>query len=86
MVSNNSKGQRLGNYICKVGYFDIRQQIVQPKRQKMPNGSYQIYGGKTEMFVYHSKAKMAGPFKTKNEAMVRAEKLITQGIKYSKKK
>jgi hypothetical protein len=29
---------------------------------------------------------MAGPFKTKDEAMVRAEKLITQGIKYSKKK
>ena len=29
---------------------------------------------------------MAGPFKTKNEAVIRAEKLITQGVKYSRKK
>ena len=52
----------------------------------MQNGSYEMIGGKAEIFIYHSKAKMAGPFKTKDEAMVRAEKLITQGIKYSKKK
>ena len=86
MVSNNSKGQRLGNYICKVGYFDIRQKVVQPRKQRMPNGNYQMIGGKTEIFIYHSKSKMAGPFKTKNEAVIRAEKLITQGVKYSRKK
>ena len=85
-MSNNSKGQRLGNYICKVGYFDIRQKVVQPKKQRMQNGGYEMLGGKTELFVYHSKARMAGPFKTKSEAIIRAEKLITQGVKYSKKK
>jgi len=85
-VSNNSKGQRLGNYICKVGYFDIRQKVVQPKKQRMQSGGYEMLGGKTELFIYHSKAKMAGPFKTKDQAITRAEKLITQGVKYSKKK
>lgn len=85
-MSNNSKGQRLGNYICKVGYFDIRQKVVQPKKQRMQNGGYEMLGGKTELFIYHSKAKMAGPFKTKDQAITRAEKLITQGVKYSKKK
>jgi len=69
-----------------VGYFDIRQKVVQPKKQRMPNGNYQMIGGKTEIFVYHSKSKMAGPFKTKNEAVIRAEKIITQGVKYSRKK
>ena len=85
-MSNNSKGQRLGNYICKVGYFDIRQKVVQPKKQRMQNGGYEMIGGKAELFIYHSKAKMAGPFKTKDQAITRAEKLISQGIKHSKKK
>ena len=85
-MSNNSKGQRLGNYICKVGYFDIRQKVVQPKKQRMQSGEYEMIGGKAELFIYHSKARMAGPFKTKDQAITRAEKLITQGVKYSKKK
>jgi hypothetical protein len=85
-VSNNPKGNRLGNYICKVGYLDIRQKVVQPKRQRMPNGSYEMVGGKSEILIYHSKAKMAGPFKTKDAAIVKAKELVSQGIKYSKHK
>ena len=86
MVSNNSKGQRLGNYICKVGYFDIRQKTELPRKQRMLNGEYKLIGGKSEIFIYHSKAKMGGPFKTKDAAIVKANELISQGIKYSKHK
>ena len=85
-MSNNPKGNRLGNYICKVGYFDIRQKIDFPRKQRMLNGGYKLIGGKSEIFIYHSKAKMGGPFKTKDAAIVKAKELISQGIKYSKHK
>ena len=68
-MANNSKGQRLGNYLCKVGYFDIRQKLA---------------NNKMEVLVYHGKNQVAGPFRSKDAAITRAEELMSEGYKFRK--
>ena len=68
---NNPKGY----YLCKIGYFDIRQKIDWPTKKKT---------GRSEVFIYHGKHKLAGPFKTKEAAVIRAEEMMSEGIKYNK--
>jgi hypothetical protein len=68
---NNPKGY----YICKTGYFDIRQKIDWPNKQKT---------GKSEVYIYHGKHKVSGPYKTKYAAIIRAEEMMSEGFKYNK--
>ena len=77
---NNPKGY----YLCKVGYFDIRQTIVQPKRKKNFKGEWEITGGSSKVFIYHGKHKIEGPFKTKEASVIRAEEMMSEGIRYNK--
>jgi len=85
-VSNNPKGQTLGNYICKIGYLDIRQKVDLPRKTKTPDGQIKMSGGKCEMFIYHAKNKIEGPFKSKNDAVSRAEQLMVEGFRFTKNK
>jgi len=78
------KKEKYGNYLCKHNYFDIRQKIDMPRSRKMNDGSMQMAGGKVEVFVYHGKNKMAGPFKSRSKAIIEAEKMVASGIKYDK--
>mgnify|MGYP003677298835 CR=1 FL=1 len=64
-----------GYYICKIGYFDIRQKIDWPNKKKT---------GKAEIFIYHGKHKLEGPFKSKDAAKIRAEEMMSEGVKYNK--
>ena len=78
------KKEKYGNYICKVGYLDIRQKIEMPRFRKLNNGEKQKIPGKVEVFVYHAKNKLAGPYKGKEAAVVKAKELVSNNIRYEK--
>jgi|TARA_R110001583_G_scaffold13766_1_gene58617 hypothetical protein len=72
------KKEKYGNYLCTIGYFDIRQKIEMPKVRKMNNGQKQMIPGKVEVFVYHGKKKVAGPFKSHQQAKNAAIELTSR--------
>ena len=78
------KKEKYGNYLCKHGYLDIRQKIDMPRKRKLNNGEIQIIPGRVEVFVYHAKNKLAGPFKSKDQAIHQAKELISKNIRYNK--
>tara|TARA_R110001592_G_scaffold350384_1_gene646484 strand:+ start:1380 stop:1634 length:255 start_codon:yes stop_codon:yes gene_type:complete len=78
------KKEKYGNYLCKHNYFDIRQKIEIPRKRKLNNGEFQTVPGKVEVFVYHGKNQMAGPFKSKKAAIIEAEKMVIGGVRYNK--
>ena len=78
------KKEKYGNYLCKIGYFDIRQKIEMPRSRKMNDGSMQTIGGKVEVFVYHAKNRVAGPFKSHHQAIISAQELMGEGYKFDK--
>lgn len=78
------KKEKYGNYICKIGYLDIRQSIVMPRKRKLNNGEIQTMPGSVEVNVYHGKNKVSGPFKSHKIAIDSAEELIGRGYKYNK--
>tara|TARA_Y100001963_G_scaffold139142_1_gene204686 strand:- start:173 stop:427 length:255 start_codon:yes stop_codon:yes gene_type:complete len=78
------KKEKYGNYLCRVGYLDIRQKIDMPKTRRLNNGEKQTIPGKVDVFVYHSKHQLAGPFKGKDAAVSKAKELIDKNIRYDK--
>ena len=78
------KIEKYGSYVCKVGYLDVRQKIEMPKIKKSTRGDNQKVKGSVQVFVYHSKNKVAGPFKSHKLAIEEAEKLVERKFKYSK--
>ena len=81
-VTNTSK---LGKYVCKIGYLDIRQKMVLGKWTKNFKGEMIKQPGSTEVFVYHGKHVLTGSFKSIMEAEAEAKKLVAEGIKYKAK-
>ena len=63
---------KIGKFVCKVGYLEIRQKITFKKP--------------TEVFVVHKKNSISGPFKNINKAIIDAERCINENIRYSKYK
>jgi hypothetical protein len=60
-MANKTKSTQLGDYVCKIGKYDIRHQISQPNIKKNQTGSVTAgtYLGKTLVkggFDDHSKA------------------------------
>ena len=78
------KKDKYGNYICAVGYLSIRQKVDMPRKRKLNNGEFQIIPGKAEVFIYHTKHKLAGPFNGKEAALIKAEEMVKDGVKYVK--
>ena len=78
------KIEKYGSYVCKVGYLDVRQKIEMPRIQKNNRGDTVKLSGKVEVFVYHAKNKVAGPFKSHKLAIEEAEKLVERNYRYSK--
>jgi len=85
-MANPPKSDKLGKYVRKVGYFDIRQKITQPKRKKNFKGEYEIIGGSVEILLYHGKNKIGGPYKSHHDAEVEAKELLSKKFKYTKPK
>tara|TARA_R100000479_G_C6231480_1_gene145380 strand:- start:91 stop:306 length:216 start_codon:yes stop_codon:yes gene_type:complete len=63
---------RLGKYVCKVDYLDIRHIIV--------------YKKSTQVYICHGKHHISGPFNSIEQAKIEATQLISQGVKYDKHK
>ena len=78
------KIEKYGNYVRKVGYLDIRQKIEMPRIKKGFRGGTEKIAGKVDVFVYHAKNKVAGPFKSHKIAIEEAEKLVERKFKYNK--
>ena len=79
------KKNKYGSYLFKVGYFDIRQDIKMPKKVKI-RGQVQATPGSVEVFVYHGKHKVSGPFKSHKDAKNSAKVLLAEGFKFNKNK
>ena len=77
------KKEKYGNYIKAVGYLSIRAKIILPKVGKNRMGQKTTSKGSCEYFVYHTKTKMAGPFKSFQEAYNTAEEMV---VKHQTKK
>ena len=67
-----SKKQTLGNYICKIGKYDIRQIVVQPTAKKTMSGQVMKTPGSTEGRVYKGKKLVVGKFGASLEAVQKA--------------
>ena len=78
------KVEKYGSYICKVGYLDIRQKIEMPRLKKGLRGGVQEIAGSVDVFVYHGKNKIAGPFKSHKLAIESANELVGKNFKYNK--
>ena len=85
-MANPSKSVKLGSYVRKVGYFDIRQKIVQPRKKKNHRGEWETIGGSVEILLYHGKNKVGGPYKSHHSASIEAEDLMSKKFKYTKPK
>ena len=85
-MANPSKSEKIGSYVRKVGYFDIRQKIVQPRKKRNHKGEVEIIGGSVEILLYHGKNKVGGPYKSHHAARIDAEDLMSKKFKYTKPK
>tara|TARA_R100001443_G_scaffold113918_1_gene129238 strand:- start:2517 stop:2768 length:252 start_codon:yes stop_codon:yes gene_type:complete len=78
------KKEKYGNYLCKIGYFDVRQKIEMPRTRRLNNGEKQTIPGKVEVFVYHGKNKVSGPFESHIKAIESANVLLGKNYKFNK--
>ena len=78
-MAKPSKAERLGTYVKKIGYFDIRQKIVKANSRRNIKST-------GEVLLYHGKNKVGGPYKSHDAAQIAAEELMSQNYRYSKKK
>ncbi len=85
-MANPSKSEKIGSYVRKVGYFDIRQKIVQPRKKRNHKGEVEIIGGSVEINLFHGKNKVGGPYKSHHSAAIDAEDLMSKKFKYTKPK
>jgi hypothetical protein len=85
-MANPPKSIKLGSYVRKVGYFDIRQKITQPRKKTNHRGEIEIIGGSVEVNLFHGKNKIGGPYKSHNAAEAEAKTLLAQNFKYTKPK
>ena len=85
-MASPTKSEKIGSYVRKVGYFDIRQKIVQPKKKKNFKGQWESTGGSVEINLYHGKNKIGGPYKSHQKAEEAAKVLISENYKYKKQK
>jgi len=83
-LANPKRTTKIGRYLKKIGYLDIRQMIIQPVKRKNLAGKIETMPGKMECFVYHGKHKMSGPFKSHQQAIDSANDMLNRNIKYSK--
>ena len=83
-MGNKTTMEKRGHHVCKVDYLNIRQRITMPRLKKGLRGGVDKINGSVEVFVYHAKNKVAGPFKSHKLAIEEAEKLVERNFRYSK--
>ena len=70
-----TKKEKLGNYICKVGKYDIRQIIKSGATSKRTFGNVTKTKGSCEGRIYLGKKLIEGNLKSASEAVQKAFKL-----------
>ncbi len=87
-MSASPKSQKYGNYITKVGYLDIRRKDTRKKLDANSTHHEKKYPrvGASEYIVYHGKHVLEGGLKSHDEAIEKAQGLVDEGVKYSRKK
>ena len=73
-----SKKESLGNYICKVGKYDVRQHMVLPRKQKDFKGNIKMTQGSTEGRVYKGKKLVVGKLSGAYQAIKKAYDLLCE--------
>ena len=69
-MATKSRATRGGEYVCKVGNFDIRHKITQPKKTKNLKGETHIQPGSVEASVYKGRNLFKGGFNDHTKAIV----------------
>ena len=75
-MATKSRATVGGVYVCKVGNFDIRHKITQPKKMKNLNGETTIEHGSVESSVYIGRKLLKGGFNDHTKAIEYAWKRI----------
>ena len=85
-LNKMGKIEKYGSYVCKVGYLDVRQRIIMPRTKKGLRGGTTDIPGSVEVFVYHAKNKLSGPFKSHKLEIESANELVEKNVKFNKHK
>jgi len=83
-MGSKSTMEKRGHHVCKVGYLTIRQRIAMPRIKKNNRGELMTLSGNVEVFVYHAKNKVAGPFKSHKLAIEAATELVEKNFRFNK--
>ena len=75
-MATKSRATRGGGYVCKVGNFDIRHKITQPRKTKNLKGETTIKPGSVEASVYTGRNLLKGGFNDHTKAIEYAWKRI----------
>jgi len=70
--------ETIGNYICKIGKYDIRQKIEQPRTRKLQSGKADMVPGTKEASIYQGKKVIEKGFKDCLDAIKKAYELVLQ--------
>jgi len=73
-----NKKENLGNYICKIGKYDVRQHMVLPRKQKNFQGKVTMTAGSTEGRVYLGKKLIVGKLSGAYQAIEKAYGLLCE--------
>lgn len=68
-MATKSRATRGGEYVCKIGKFDIRHKITQPSKVKNLKGEITIKSGSVEASIYHGRKLYKGGFNDHTKAI-----------------
>jgi len=71
-MATKSKATKGGEYVCKVGNFDIRHKIVTPKKVRNFKGEVTTTKGSVEASIYHGRNLIKGGFNDHTKAIQHA--------------
>jgi|TARA_R110002020_G_scaffold190204_4_gene389708 hypothetical protein len=76
-MGSNSRKTTLGNYICKIGKYDIRQKIEQPRTKKL-QGRIDMVPGSKEASICQGRNVIEKGFKDCVDAIKKAYELVVK--------
>ena len=75
-MAAKTKKTRLGNYLCKIGKYDVRQLITAPRKQRSHKGQISITPGSVEGKVCTGNKVVINQLKSGQEAIKAAFALV----------
>ena len=75
-MATKSRATKYGKLVCKIGYYEIRHSITQPKVGKNRKGEISTAPGSTKAGVYHGTRQIQGDFNDHLKAVKHAWELV----------